>query len=84
MYQFKEFIKQKASKSVYGLLLYSHVRLVFEKISLLRYNDESSIRNSYKKRFGREIDLKDPKTYTEKLQWLKLFYRDEKNTHLYR
>ncbi|MEQ8216678.1 MAG: ATP-grasp fold amidoligase family protein [Arenibacter sp.] len=44
---------------------------------MLFFNDEKSIKNSYKNRFGREINLKDPKTYTEKLQWLKLFYRNE-------
>ena len=78
MYQFKEFIKQKASKSVYGLLLYSSIRAIVEKIALISFTDEAYIKTTYKKRFGREINLKDPKTYTEKLQWLKLFYRNDK------
>ncbi len=78
MSNFKELIKQKASKSLYGTLLYAKVRALFEKMILLRFTDESYIKATYKKRFGREINLKDPKTYTEKLQWLKLFYRNEK------
>ena len=31
-----------------------------------------SIIRRYKKYFGREPDLEDPKTWTEKLQWMKL------------
>lgn len=73
----KEFVKQKASKSGYGNLLYSCVRIILEKIALVRFSDETYVKATYKKRFGREINLKDPKTYTEKLQWLKLFYRNK-------
>ena len=78
MPDYKELIKHRASKSSFGIHLYSRIRYVFEKISLLRLNDEDCIKTTYKKRFGREIDLKNPKTYTEKLQWLKLFYRNDK------
>lgn len=39
-------------------------------------SDIDDIRNTYKKRYKREIDLKNPDTFCEKLQWLKLFYRD--------
>lgn len=78
MSHIKELVKQKASKSGYGNLLYSRVRVVLERMALARVSDESYIRNTYKKRFGREIDLKNPKTYTEKLQWMKLFYRNDK------
>ena len=78
MSYFTHLIKEKAIKSPFGNLLYSNVRGVFEKIALARFTDEARIKTLYKKRFGREIDLKNPKTYTEKLQWLKLFYRNEK------
>jgi hypothetical protein len=78
MSQIKEFIKQKATKSSYGNLLYSRARGVLEKIALAGLSDEAYVRNTYKKRFGREINLKNPTTYTEKLQWLKLFYRNDK------
>ena len=33
---------------------------------------EEFLRRMYRIHMGRELDLKDPKTYTEKLQWLKL------------
>jgi len=78
MSRLKELVKQKASKSSSGILLYSRFRAIFEKIALARLGDETYIRITYKKRFGREINLIDPKTYTEKLQWLKLFYRNDK------
>lgn len=78
MSNFNEYIKQKTSKSKYGILLYAKARAILEKMILLRFSDEAYIKSTYKKRFGREINLKDPKTYTEKLQWLKLFYRNDK------
>jgi hypothetical protein len=78
MSNFKELIKQNASKSLYGTLLYAKIRALFEKMILLRFTDEAYIKATYKNRFGRPINLKDPKTYTEKLQWLKLFYRNDK------
>lgn len=78
MSQVKEFAKQKTAKSWYGNLLYSRFRVMFERVALVSVSDETYVRNTYKKRFGRKIDLKTPKTYTEKLQWLKLFYRNDK------
>lgn len=37
-----------------------------------------ALKNWYKKCTGKELDLKDPKTFNEKLQWIKLYYRDPK------
>ena len=34
---------------------------------------EAFLKRMYRIHMGRELDLKDPKTYTEKLQWLKLY-----------
>ena len=78
MSNFNEIIKQKLNKSSIGTLYYANIRAMLEKIALFVFSDEAYIKSTYKKRFGREINLKDPKTYTEKLQWLKLFYRNEK------
>lgn len=41
-----------------------------------KYDDYTYICKLYKK-LGRECNLKNPKRYTEKLQWLKLFYRND-------
>lgn len=78
MSDIKDKIKEKANKSTYGILLYSGVRGVLEKLVVAILSDEAYIKRTYRSRFGRAINLKSPKTYTEKLQWLKLFYRNDK------
>lgn len=39
--------------------------------------DEMMIRLQYKIKLGRSLNLKKPKRFTEKLQWYKLYYRNE-------
>lgn len=41
-----------------------------------KYGDREFLGMLYMQRIGREMDIDNPKTYTEKLQWLKLYYRD--------
>ena len=38
-------------------------------------SDKAYLKFTYRVKFGRRLDLDDPKTYNEKLQWLKLFNR---------
>lgn len=40
------------------------------------------INHCYKSSFGRKPNLKEPKTFTEKLQWMKLYYHDPLYTEL--
>lgn len=47
-----------------------------------RLSDEEFVRVQYKAAFGREPDLEAPKTFNEKIQWLKLHYRDPRYTEL--
>lgn len=42
-----------------------------------RMSDEKFLKMKYRAIFGRELDLEDPKTYNEKLQWLKLYDRED-------
>ena len=44
--------------------------------------DESFLRRKFKACMGRELDLDDPKTFNEKLQWLKLHDRRDEYTML--
>lgn len=44
---------------------------------LKKYDDYDFICWMYKKHCGLDINLVNPKRYTEKLQWLKLFYRND-------
>lgn len=38
-------------------------------------SDEKYLKMLFKKRFGKELDLNNPQTFNEKLQWLKLYDR---------
>lgn len=38
-------------------------------------NDELFLKLSYKIKFGQPLELNNPKTFNEKMQWLKLYYR---------
>ena len=52
------------------------IRRVREGLKLLWESDERRIRRKYRSELGREPDLDDPKTYTEKILWLNLRHRD--------
>lgn len=43
-----------------------------------KLEDEDYLRQLFKLNMGYELDLDNPQTYNEKLQWLKLYYHDEK------
>lgn len=36
------------------------------------------VKQDFKRRVGRPLNLKEPRTFSEKIQWLKLYYRDER------
>lgn len=74
--QWRSALKTLAFKSPLGTYIFYRTRVLRERIALASYGDLDYIKATYKKRFGRAIDLRHPQTYTEKLQWLKLFYRN--------
>lgn len=43
-------------------------------------SDKAYLKRLYKKRMGKELNLKDPQTFTEKLNWLKLYDRKPEYT----
>ena len=45
-------------------------------------NDEQYLKALYYGTFGKKLDLKNPKTFNEKLQWLKLYDRSSLHTKL--
>lgn len=45
-----------------------------------RMDDEKYLKKLYKANFGKELDLENPKTFNEKLQWLKLYDRKPEYT----
>lgn len=42
-----------------------------------KISDEELVKINYKAAFGKEIDMENPKTFYEKINWLKLHYRDD-------
>jgi len=49
-----------------------------KRVKMINKSPEAFIKYIYKKRFGKEIDLNNPSTFNEKLNWLKLNYYDPK------
>lgn len=73
----KSTVRKKLFESANGQVLFYKIRQLREK-NFNRYSDIDLIQKIYQERFFRKADFAAPKTYTEKLQWLKLFYRNEK------
>jgi hypothetical protein len=75
MNRIKRFIK----KHKYLFLFTKNAILPFQEF-YYKYliSDERLLKRLYKKRLGKELNLKNPKTFNEKLQYLKLVQRDEK------
>ncbi len=44
--------------------------------------DKAYVKLQYRIRFGKKLDLKNPKTYNEKLQWIKLYERRDVYTQM--
>src|SRR5690606_1208982 len=76
MKKIKKTIKNKLLNSDRGTLLFYKIRTIREWLALTFIDDYTYVTKEFKKRYGREIDLKNPQTISEKLQWLKLFYRN--------
>lgn len=73
-------IKRKLRELMFGSnngeVLFYRLRKVREWYALKTLSDYEYVSKTYKERFGCDIDLVNPKTFQEKLNWLKLFYRD--------
>ena len=69
----------KAIKSPKLLYAYfdSKISKIYAKI-LLKISNQAYISFRYKKLFGKKINLKEPQTFAEKIQWMKLYDHDER------
>jgi|LSQX01.1.fsa_nt_gb hypothetical protein len=63
--------KLKSNESI--VKFYDGVKSVYYKYLV---SDEQLIRRKFKKRLGREVNLKNPVKYNDKIQWLKLNWYD--------
>ena len=59
-------------KEPYKLLLF------LDNKKILRLDDKFYLKLMYKKNFNTDLNLENPKTFNEKMQWLKLYDRNEK------
>lgn len=73
----KKTIKRKLFETPKGQLFFYKLRVLREKLALATLSDYNYVTKQYKKNMGREINLQNPSTFTEKLNWMKLFYRHE-------
>ena len=55
----------------------SFIILKFDEFNLIRLKDEMFLKLKYKRYFGKKLNLENPKTFNEKLQWLKLHDRKD-------
>jgi hypothetical protein len=58
------------------------IRSIQEGLKLLWESDERCIRRKYRRIFGRDPDLDDPRTFNEKILWLNLYWRDPRTVAL--
>lgn len=58
--------------------IYRKFRTIFRKAYNRTLSDEKLLNKMFLKKFGRKISKENPQTFNEKLQWLKLYWRDPK------
>lgn len=56
--------------------------LKLDELNLVRLNDKNFLKLKYKEKFGKRLNLDNPITFNEKLQWLKLYDRQDYYTKL--
>jgi len=67
----KEILKAHYNESKFRYYLLYLPKKINKYISY-RLSDEKFIQNKYKKYFNKKVNLKNPESFTEKIQWLKL------------
>lgn len=68
---------KKIKKILFFLYLWNEYRRIKGNRQIKKISDENFIFDVYKRSTGHELNLSNPQRYTEKLQWLKLFYRNK-------
>lgn len=69
-------VKKWLRKHTLILLLINLYHYYKGKWDLKKYTDEQAVQRYYMKKAGRLPDLNNPKSFSEKLQWLKLYQQD--------
>lgn len=75
--ELEKFLRANYPKSEFHYLLCRCMYEIWLWKNYRRFEQEDIIRRRFKRVFGRDINLQDPKTLNEKIQWLKLYeYHD--------
>lgn len=61
---------------------FRRVRLKLDNLGMFRMDDVSYLRLKYLAMMGKQLDLESPRTFNEKLQWLKLYDRKPEYTKM--
>lgn len=69
-------VLRKVKDNPIGLYIWNEHRRIKGKSSTKKYSDFVFVNKVYLKATGRNINWNNPQRFTEKLQWLKLFYRN--------
>lgn len=72
----KDRLSNVMHRSPLGVLVINYRRIINQKRSLRKYDDKTALQIIYKRKLGRDLNLENPQRFTEKLQWLKLYYRN--------
>jgi len=76
----KKFIKYLHKNTNIGNLLITRVKNWYEYRNFQNISDEEYIKSNFKKKLGYELNLDSPRSFNEKIQWLKLNDRTELHT----
>lgn len=73
---FEKVTNLKGGKDIYllGLKVFSYQRKKYKKLS--EGTARSILQKQFKKTLGYQLNLDNPQTFNEKIQWLKLYYRN--------
>ncbi len=73
-------IKSAIKNIPMGRLFAEHRKTILYRNKAKKVSDYDAIIEQFKKATGRDVNLVNPERYTDKLQWLKLFWRDDRAT----
>lgn len=66
-------LKKLAKKSSFIIFLFDRMRQLYYKYF---FSDVAMVKKMFKKEMGREVNLNNPKEFSDKIQWLKLNWYD--------
>jgi hypothetical protein len=76
MTKYKKILTQFKNDNLVLFYLWTEYVRLKGKLNLKKYSDKAAINKLYYSKSGRYPNLKIPTLFSEKMQWLKLYYRD--------